>query len=423
MTRFVPLRCSLALSLCAITTLATAGESTTFKFDFGPGPAAPGYIQVQPSTVFNAQRGYGFEPGAAVEGVDRGGDDLLRDDFCTSTQPFLFSVALPKGNYNVTVICGDKTTGSTNTVKAESRRLMLEWVITAPGEFATRTFTVNLRTPRLPGGGMVRLKPRERGMLDWDDKLTLEFNGARPAVCAVEIAPAPEAVTVFLLGDSTVTDQPEEPWNSWGQMLTRFFKPGVAVANHAESGESLKSSLAARRVEKVFTSLRAGDYVFVQFGHNDQKDLAPDALAVYRANLKQLVADIRARGATPVLVTSMERMAGVEKDTLGEYPATVRSVATETGAALIDLHAMSRVFYKALGPDLKTAFQDGTHHNAYGSYELAKCVVAGIRENRLGLVKYLADDVPLFDPAHPDPVGEFHLPASAGVSNAKPEGN
>src|SRR5690606_29250168 len=122
----------------------------------------------------------------------------------------------------------------------------------------------------------------EHGVLHWDDKLTLEFNGARPAVRTIEIAPSPEAVTVFLLGDSTVTDQPHEPWNSWGQMLTRFFQPGVAVANHAESGESLKGSLRARRVRKVLESISPGDYVFIQFGHNDMKDKAVDALEKYR---------------------------------------------------------------------------------------------------------------------------------------------
>src|SRR5262249_20571800 len=148
---------------------------------------------------------------------------------------------------------------------------------------------------------------------------------------------------------------------SWGQMLTRFFKPGIAVANHAESGESIKSSLGAHRVQKVLASISPGDYVFIQFGHNDMKDKATNALAVYKSNLEKLVDDIRARHAAPVLITSMERMAGVENDTLGAYPATVIEVAKEKGTALIDLHSMSRVLYRALGPDLKKAFQDGTH--------------------------------------------------------------
>jgi lysophospholipase L1-like esterase len=288
-----------------------------------------------------------------------------------------------------------------------------------------RTFTVNVRTPRLTSGGSVRLKSREQGVLHWDDKLTLEFNGSRPAIRGIEVTRADDAVTVFLLGDSTVTDQPLEPWNSWGQMLPRFFSAGVAVANHAESGESLRSSLSARRVEKVLQSLKAGDHVFVQFGHNDQKEKGEDvgAFTTYLAGLKQLVADVRKRGGVPVLVTSMERKAGVEKDTLGDYPEAVRRAAREEGVALIDLNAMSRVLYRALGTDLDKAFQDGTHHNAYGSYKLARCVVEGIRQNQLTIARFLAADTPVFNPGRPDSVSEFRVPPSLPGTTVKPDGN
>src|SRR6185437_335962 len=147
---------------------------------------------------------------------------------------------------------GDPTGASDTTVKAELRRLMLEGVKTFDGKFETRTITVNTRTPAIAGGGAVRLKDREKTseVWDWDDRLTLEFNGSHPAISAIEIAPAPDVPTVFILGDSTVCDQPAEPWNSWGQMLPRFFKVGVAVANHAESGESIANSLKAQRFAK-----------------------------------------------------------------------------------------------------------------------------------------------------------------------------
>ena len=407
--------------------LASSGHApAVLKFQFGAGKAAPGFILVSSADAYTSERGYGFEPGPEVKAVDSGGNVPLHSGFCTSDQPFYFSVALPEGNYNVTVTLGDSAGDTETTVKAETRRLMLENIRTAPGQFVSRAFTVNIRTPKIPGDGEVRLKPREKGpplALRWDDKLTLEFNGARPALCALEVAPAPDAPTVFLLGDSTVTDQPHEPWNSWGQMLTRFFKPGVAIANHAESGESLKSSLGARRVAKVLAAMKSGDYVFIQFGHNDQKDRATNALATYKTNLKKLVVEVRARRGTPVLVTSMERMAGVENDTLGQYPLTVREVAQEDGVALIDLHAMSRTFYRALGPNLNKAFQDGTHHNTYGSYELAKSVVEGIRRAKLELARFIAEDMPAFDPGHPDPVDSFHVPPSGRPNDLKPDGN
>jgi lysophospholipase L1-like esterase len=264
----------------------------------------------------------------------------------------------------------------------------------------------------------------------WDDKLTFEFNGARPCVCGLEIRKLDNAVTVYLAGDSTVTDQPNEPWNSWGQMLPRFFKPGVVVANHAESGESLKSFLGGRRLDKILSTLKAGDYLFIQFGHNDQKDKSPNAGAytTYATNLHRFVAETRRRGGLPVLITPMHRMRfddqGKVVPTLGDFPDAVRRVAREDKVPLIDLNEMSRRFYEALGPEkCKLAFQDGTHHNAYGSYELARCVVEGIKSAPLGLTSFLADDAAAFDPARPDDPATFNVPPSPQSSRVKPEGS
>lgn len=410
------------------------GGPAGHKFDFGPGRVAAGYTQVSEATAYTKERGYGFEPGARVECVDRGGRDALRGDFCTGDKPFFFSVAVPEGNYRVTVTLGDARAESVNTVKAELRRLMLERVETARGKSATRSFTVNVRTPRIEGGGEVKLKDREKTIetWSWDDKLTLEFNGARPAVGAVEIERVDNVPTVFLLGDSTVCDQPLEPYNSWGQMLTRFFGPGAAVANHAQSGESLRSSLGARRLDKVLSVMRPGDYLFIQFGHNDQKQKGEGvgAFTTYKADLRRFVAGARERGGVPVLVTSMQRRtfdaAGRITDTHGDYTAAVRQVATEDKVPLIDLDAASRLFYEALGPERsKLAFKegDGTHHNNYGSYELAKTIVEGIRANRLGLARHLVRDVPPFDPRRPDPVESFRIPPSPLVGDVKPFGN
>jgi lysophospholipase L1-like esterase len=358
----------------------------------------------------------GLEPAADIKSNDRG---------ISSEKPFLFSVPLSEGNYKVTVTLGDPTSPSNTTVKSELRRLMLEKVHTDAGQFETRTFTVNIRTPKIAGDSEVHLKPREKDSeaVEWDEKLTLEFNGEHPSVCSIDITKADDLPTVYILGDSTVCDQPREPWNSWGQMLTRFLKPDVVVANNAESGESLKSTIGAKRLDKVLSTMKKGDYLFIQFGHNDMKDKAPDALATYKSNLKKFVAAAREKGATPVLVTSMERKAGVDAPTLGDYPDTVRAVAREDNVALIDLNTMSKTLYKALGSDLGKAFQDGTHHNNYGSYELAKCVVEGIKDSNLPLAKSIVDDFTGFDSARPDPVANFTMPASPMRDTAKPDGN
>jgi lysophospholipase L1-like esterase len=204
------------------------------------------------------------------------------------------------------------------------------------------------------------------------------------------------------MGDSTVSDQALPPWNSWGQMLPRFFGSTIAVANHAESGESIRSALGERRFEKLYGLLKPGDWVAVQFGHNDMKAQAADALQVYTSDLEAIVAAVRDRGATPILITSMERKNGIDHDTLEGYPDGVRAVAAKTGAPLVDLHAMSKRLYRALGDKLDAAFQDGTHHQDFGSYELARCVVSGIRSVAPELAQHLAADAGEFDPDRPE---------------------
>lgn len=394
--------------------VADGQQQTSFRFNFG-GLASRRAISVSPSDLYTNSAAYGFEPGAVIAA----GNGCI-----TATNPFYFSVKLPEGNYLVTVTLGDQATASATTIKAELRRLALYHIQTAPGKFVTRRFIVNLRRPEIAGGGIVHLKPREKAeeSWDWDDKLTLEFNDTHPCLRALTIVPA-KVPTVYLLGDSTVCDQPSEPWNSWGQMLPVFFTPKVAIANHSESGETVADSLAGNRFKKVFSLMKSGDYLFIQFGHNDMKNKKPDALEKYRADLKQVVDETRAKGGTPVLVTSMERKPGINGPTLEGYPDAMRKVAQQEQCALIDLNAMSLVFYKALGTNLDKAFVDATHHDSYGSYELAQCVVDGIRQDHLPLAKYIVNDFKGFDPAHPDSLDTFYMPASPHWSVVKPAGN
>ncbi len=379
----------------------------------------------QPDALYNAATGYGFEPGSEVKVTPSG---------VTGDKPFYFSFAVPEGNYKVTVTFGDRNAATVTTVKAELRRLMIERVETAPGRFETRSFIVNVRTPAIPGGDEVRLKPREKAgeARAWDDKLTLEFTNSHPAISMIEVAPV-KVPTVFIAGDSTSTDQPAEPFNSWGQMLTRFLKPGIAVANNGESGESLRSFFGEKRFDKVMSQIEPGDYLLIQMGHNDQKDTSPGAGAFtsYKEFLKRMVAGAREKGATPVLITPMNRLtfdsAGKITNSLGDFPAAVRQEAAEDKVALIDLNAMSKPFYEALGPEkahVAFAGNDTTHHSNYGSYELAKCIVEGIRAAKLPLARFIADDFKGFDPAHPDAPDTFSVPAEPVTAPAqRPLGN
>ena len=357
------------------------------KFQFG----AKGNVRTE--ETYDTTRGYGFEP-------TEGDAPWTR-----------FSVRVPEGNYRVTVQLGASDRASQTSVAAETRRLMLENVATQRGKFIQRSFIVNVRNASLtkpeanaPGGTTVRLKERELATFTWDDKLTLQFIGRDRAVESLLIEPV-QVPTLYLTGDSTVTDQSKSPAASWGQLLPRFMSDTIAVANHAESGETLKSSLTALRLDKVLASIKSGDWLLIQFGHNDQKKQWPqtyvDAATTYRAYLRAYIAEARLRGATPILVTSPERAnfdeSGRLKPSHGAYPDAVRAVAREESVALIDLNRMSIAFYETLGvKDSDLAFADGgrdrTHHSNYGAYELARRVAMGIRSADPRLAGHLAAD-------------------------------
>ena len=368
---------------------------------------------------------------ATFPGFDLNTAPEVNAGFCSSDKPFFFSAALPEGSYRVTVtLCSSHP--SATTIRAEARRLMVEQAVTTFSASAIRIFDVNLRVPQIAGdtGHTVKLKPREVGNLDWDNKLTLEFNGDRPSIHSLSIEPIKET-TIYLAGDSTVVDQDVEPWAAWGQMLTRFLNPGVVVANHAESGETIRSFVSEQRLSKILSLIQPGDYLFIQFGHNDQK---PNAVPIdeYKTLLIDYIAKTRAKGATPVLVTSMNRRTfdseGKITNSLSPYTEAVREVAGSQHAALIDLNAMSKTLFEAMGPDVSMnafmhypanaypnqteAISDDTHFNSYGAYELARCVVRGIRDAKLPLIEFVNENVAAFDPSIPDPQPYFHLPAT-----------
>src|SRR5258706_1299262 len=352
----------LGLSMIFILSAGTVmgqAQATAFKFDFGAGKTAAGYIQVTPATQFNYQTGYGFDKGSVVESIDRGGD-ALTGDFITASKPFYFSVVLPDGNYDVKLLLGDKKGTSAITVRVENRRLMLENIRTTKGKITTALFTVHIRDSLIRNNGVlskVRLKPREVSYLHWDNLLTIEFNDSLPKVCALEITPNKTATTIFLAGNSTVVDQDREPWAAWGQMFPRFLIPSsVVVANYAESGETLKAFKGERRLEKIWSLAKAGDYLFIEFAHNDQKAGSShlDPFTTYKETLKEWIGEARKRSIIPVLVTSMHRRnfdsSGQIVNTLSDYPEAMRQTAKEEKVELIDLNAMSKTLYESWGP-------------------------------------------------------------------------
>jgi lysophospholipase L1-like esterase len=404
---------TLLLAMMPLTLMAQ-----TFDFDM-----------TQPQPTYNEQDGYGY-------------DVLPAPTKKAPQEPFYFSVKVPDGNYRVRVVLGGKKNGNT-TVRAEGRRLMMDNILTPKKkDEQTVEFVVNKRSPYIDDKTRVRIKEREKSYLAWDDKLTLEFNGDMPAVKSIHIEKT-DVPTIYLCGNSTVVDQNNEPWASWGQMITRWFGPEVAISNHAESGLTARTFIGAGRLDKILTTLKKGDYVFVEFGHNDEKEKRPGdgAWYHYQYQLKIFVDQVRAKGAEIVFCTPTQRRRFSDDkkfivNTHGDFPAAMKMVAEKENVPLIDLNNMTKTFFEALGfEDSKRALvhypeemygrklEDNTHFNPFGAYEVAKCVVMGMKQLKLPIVEYLRSDWQDFDPASPDDWKTFKWAPSRIVENVKPDGN
>ena len=408
----------------ASTTVPAYHRAFVFGQSVHGSNAVPAITSAAP---YSAGWGFGFE-----------GDPPSVEPSSIGGKPFFFSFDAPEGNYRLTMTLGGDEPSDT-TVKAELRRLMVETAAAPAGASVTKTFIVNVRTPALPTGGVVRLKaPREseQEARDWDSRITLEFDGTNPSVRSLTVDRV-DVPTIYLLGDSTVCDQMGEPYASWGQMLPRFFKPTIAVANHAESGETVAASNSRGRFAKILSLIQPGDVFIVQFGHNDMKEKAkdPDAASKYKAGLIAWANAIKAKGATPVIVTPMNRHTfqdGHIVNSLEEYPQMAREAAAETGSALIDLNAQSKILYESFGEKASLHLfehnadytqMDGTHHSPFGAYELAKLIVQGLIDDKLPIAQQVVDDWKPFNPAHPDAEADFRVPTSVTFATAKPFGN
>lgn len=226
---------------------------------------------------------------------------------------------------------------------------------------------------------------------------------------------AKEPVTVFIAGDSTAANKAENkrPETGWGEQLQkRFDEKRVRVDNHAANGRSTRTFISEGRWQSLIDKVREGDYVLIQFGHNDESPQKINAYTPpddFRHNLERFIAEVRAKKATPVLLTPVMRRRfdqdGKFYDTHGEYPDLTRRVAAEQKVALIDMHRLSEKVLVKYGPDesrklflqLKAGensnypqgVEDNTHFSPLGADLMAALAVDGFREQKLGLAKFL----------------------------------
>ena len=231
-------------------------------------------------------------------------------------------------------------------------------------------------------------------------------------LCSLAFGQQP--ITVFLAGDSTMAEKlpTKRPETGWGEQLQNFFdKSKVRIENHAQNGRSTRSFIAENRWQAIVDKLREGDYVFIQFGHNDSKENTDRyaSPADYRKNLVRFIAEVREKKAIPVLLTPVMRRRfdadGIFQDTHGEYPGVVRAVAAEYKVALIDMHRKSEVVIKQYGvedsrklflqlkpdenPNYPKGIEDNTHFSPMGARIMAGLAVEGIRDQKLRLARFL----------------------------------
>lgn len=420
--------------------LAIPCMAQTYSFD-GRNKNA---IQVKPTDTYTDEKGYGYDYQYVIDAAKK----QQTESFRLSDGIFYFSVALPDGNYRVTATVGSKKKASSTTLRAESRRLYVHDAAAKKGEFRTYSFVVNKHntTITLPDGktDIVKVTPREKGVIRWDDKLTIEVNGNAPALSELKIEPV-DVPTMYLCGNSTVVDQDYEPWASWGQMFCYFFDDQVAVSNYAASGLTSSSFYAQNRLKKILSVIKPGDYVFIEFGHNDEKDKMAGAGAFYNYahNLKTYVDEIRAKGATPVICTPTERRffdkEGKLTSTHGKYPEAARFVAKDLNVSLIDLTEMSHTLYSTMGvedskrllvhypagtyPGQGKAFEDNTHFNPFGAYEISRLIIRGMKQLNLPIIEHMKPGYQDLDPAQPDDWKQFHWSDSPFIDTVKPDGN
>ncbi|MGW3590471.1 rhamnogalacturonan acetylesterase [Streptomyces fungicidicus] len=291
---------------------------------------------------------------------------------------------LPPGTYDVRVTLGGDLASRT-AIAGETRRALLPETAAPAGGRIVRGFTVNVRTPEGEPLGA-----------QGTPGLDLTLGGTAPALAGIRVTPARHTRQILLVGDSTVCDQPGDPYSGWGQRLPQYLREGLSVANYADSGESTVSYLGNPLLwDAVRPLIRRGDLVLIQLAHNDK---TTDGTA-YRANLEALVAGVRERGGEPVLVTPVVRRwfntdGTLDNDTallvngLGvDHPAVIRSVAADRDVPLIDLTARTKELVESLGVEGSKALylhnekRDNTHTSVHGATVYADLV----REELLNL--------------------------------------
>lgn len=386
-------------------------SAAVHKYDFGSGTVADGYTGVNGESAYSADLGYGFTDLSKVTVQDRGTNDPIKSDFATIAAEGRFNVDLPNGDYTVSLIAGDPTGNTEIAMDVESMN-KVQLNTKAAGEYLEMSFDIALV----------------------DGQMNLVFSGTAANINALVITKQAEREAgskpaVYLAGDSTMQTYNSywEPQAGWGQMFPSFFSDAVEIKNHSIGGRSSKSFIFQGRLDEILRTIRPGDYLFVQFGHNDATISVPDRYASpadYKMYLKTYIDGVQQRGATPILVTPMGRRdfnasTGKFNVSFPEYVQAAKEVASENNVKLIDLSQLSIEYYDSIGPEatlsvflhvapgIYQAFPNGaadnTHFQEYGAIQIARLVAGAVRELDVPLADAVKDaEVPAELPGKPD---------------------
>jgi lysophospholipase L1-like esterase len=311
-------------------------------------------------------------------------DPTLLSD-CTGTNPIKCTIPVAaNGDYTITVALGDATTASVARVQAELYRIVVPQVALAAGPPSLATFSANVRAEMHDGYSAP-------GMI-LDLLIDAPTTGPAPRLAGLGVAAAPTIPTIFVAGDSTVCDwdpalatilDPSE--RGWAQELSQFLEPGVAVANYADSGETA-ATFYTKFFPQARSAMRAGDYLFIQFGHNDQKSSTD--IANYQSNLMKYITDARAKNVTPVLFTPVARKTATTADPgFAGLDQQARDLAAAQGVALVDLTTLAIAYYKTV-PNLSALFAtptEATHFSESGATQIANLVAVALKAGSLPL--------------------------------------
>lgn len=392
---------------------ATPTPVTEYKFDFGSGDAEDGYIKVDATRAYIEGNGYGFNHTSLLEAGNRETGNALEEDFIR-TGASTFHVELEPANYHVQLIIGDTEATNAAVVTEQMTKVAVDTI--PANEYRTIEYDIALID----------------GVFDF------EFSGTSAKVNALTITKLAANVpadkpTVYLASDSTVANYAEgyRPQSGWGEQLQQFIdSEAVTVDNRAVGGLSSKTFIVGGYLNNILLDIRDGDYLFMQWSHNDstpsrpERYLTPSEFKVY---LKTYIDGVSQRGATPVLVTPVNRRdftGATLNKSFPDYVAAMKEVATETNTLLLDLNQASWEKFKELGPEgTKDVFmwvgttEDNTHLQVFGATLAASMVAQLLQETELAIAEFVTDIGPIDpDPTDPtDPTDPEDLAWATGI--------